>query len=860
MRLIKFFIVIIVSLLVPVVAGAQSAVDVTEPPEPTPFPISGMVTDSLSGKAMTYVNVVLKSGGDAMLTDKKGRFEFKNVMPGDSLIITSLGYLKKRVPVSLFASGKRVKIPMSPSTTQLQEVVVTKKKKQKYSKKNNPAVELMERIRASYESHDPHLQPFYNYDKYEKIVLSLNDFHKENAGWLAKRLHPIDDFIDTARTTGLPILNISVRDKASSHISSRVPYRMKDVVKGFRSAGIDQTFDQENIQIMLEDVFRDIDIFGNDIIVMQNRFVSPLSRIAADYYKFFLGDTVVNDGKRFVELIFVPHNPQSFSFNGSLYVDIDSPDPFINRVEMRIPKALNLNFVKNIFVEQTFERDRLGSYHKTSDDMSVELQLISGVQGFYANRHTDYTNFNYQQTADYEPYLMLDGDIATVENFDKRDDEFWRDWRASRVSDKEISVENLSARIDAVPLFKWVRRGIKLLVTGYIPTGNPSKFDIGPVNTMISANTLEGARFRLGGMTTAALSPHWFARGYGAWGTKDHRWKYHAEVEYSFNAKKNHSREWPMHSIRAEHTYDLDMLGQHYLFTNADNIFLSIKRKENILGTYRQRTMLTYFYEHACGLTLSAGIKAERQQGTRYLPFVDGYGISHRRYWQSALFVDVTFAPGAKFVQTASNRLPVNMDNWTFRLTHEYGPKGMFGADFTTNKTEVSVQKRFWFSSFGYLDMIAKGGKVWSRVQYPALPWPNANLSYTIQQESYSLMNPMEFAMDSYLSWDLTYWLNGLIFNRIPYFNELKLREVVNFKGVWGHLSRRNNPEYCDALYRFPEDSHSIAMRDTPYMEISVGIDNILSIIRLDYVWRLSYRNTPGAPNGGLRVALHFSF
>ena len=62
---------------------------------------------------------------------------------------------------------------------------------------------------------------------------------------------------------------------------------------------------------------------------------------------------------------------------------------------------------------------------------------------------------------------------------------------------------------------------------------------------------------------------------------------------------------------------------------------------------------------------------------------------------------------------------------------------------------------------------------------------PNANLSYLIQQGSYSLMNPMEFINDSYASWDLTYFANGILFNRIPLVKYMKLREVISFKGMF---------------------------------------------------------------------------
>lgn len=746
--------------------------------------------------------------------------------------------------------------------TQLEEVVVTTKMKSKYSKKNNPAVDLMEDIRQAARRHDPDGEPRYSYDKYEKMVLSLNDFDRNSSQWLSKKLNPIEDFIDTAFITRKPVLNLSFREKFSTRLHTRGPDCRKEVVKGFRSFGADDFIDQENVQVMLEDVLREVDIYGNDIALMQNRFVSPLSRIAADYYKFYLGDTIPTpQGGKGVELIFVPHNPESFSFNGSLYVDItDRTEPFIYKVEMRIPKALNLNFVSNIFMEQTFHRDERGKRHKNRDRMGLELRLVEGIQGFYALRDTYYSGFSFADSPDFADYMDIAGESVNLPGYKSRSDVFWDSARPVPLPEPQENVSHLSQRMNQSKALYWGRKFINLLVTGYVPTGKPSKVDIGPLNTMISANTIEGARFRVGGITTADLSKHVFARGYVAYGTKDHKWKYNAELEYSFLSKKKHSREFPMHSVRLESSYNLDMIGQHYLFTNADNVFLSLKRKENTLGTYRLENKLSYIYEHASGLSLTAGLKWERQESTPWMPFVDGYGHWRKRYSQSAFFVDLQYAPGAKFVQTSSYRLPVNMDNWVFRLSHEYAPRGFLGADFTTNKTEFCVKKRFWFSSFGYLDCIVKGAKMWSKVYYPTLTWPNANLSYTIQPESYSLMNPMEFASDTYAEWDITYWLNGLLFNRIPLVNKLKLREVINFKGLWGHLSDRNNPAKNPDLLRFPALSCARPMGNMPYMEISAGIDNILSILRVDYVWRLSYRHTPNAPDSGVRVALHFSF
>ena len=88
----------------------------------------------------------------------------------------------------------------------------------------------------------------------------------------------------------------------------------------------------------------------------------------------------------------------------------------------------------------------------------------------------------------------------------------------------------------------------------------------------------------------------------------------------------------------------------------------------------------------------------------------------------------------------------------------------------------------------------------------------------------------------------------------------MKLREVFSFRGIYGRLSNKNNPEFNNDLFRFPLETRCKPMEKKPYMEIGVGLDNIFTILRLDYVWRLTYRDTPGADKSGLRVQLHFTF
>lgn len=429
----------------------------------------------------------------------------------------------------------------------------------------------------------------------------------------------------------------------------------------------------------------------------------------------------------------------------------------------------------------------------------------------------------------------------------------------------------MMARLRQVPLYRYGERFLKLMVVGYVPTGNPSKFDFGPLNTTLSGNSVEGLRVRAGGITTANLSRHFFARGYVAYGTRDQRWKYRGEVEYSFNRKRYHSREFPIHSIRLEHQYDIDQLGQHYMFTNPDNMFLALKRGSNHLITYLRHTTATYQLELANNFSTTVTASSRRMEPGPWVPLLTTAGQSLSHYTQNRASITLRYAPGEKFYQTKSARIPINLDPWVFVLTHTYGPENALGNRFGINRTEISIQKRFWFSAFGFADVIVKGAREWGRTAYTNLLSPNANLSYTIQPESFALTDPMEFLGDTGLQWDLTYWANGALFNYIPLLKKLKLREVIAFRGWWSRLSDKNNPmvELSDIssgksidnpLLLWPDYVLATPMHSRPYMEMSAGIDNLLKCLRVDYVWRLNYRDTPGVSRSGLRVSLHVTF
>ena len=767
----------------------------------------------------------------------------------------------------------------------LQELVVGRKK-ERYSKKNNPAVELMRRVRRNRDMHNPAKNSeHYSYDRYDKMVIGLNDYRGYSDYEMIRQLGEMMDadksgksgksgkkskdsrqkreiitsLVDTAVWTGKRILDLSLKEKLSTRIFSGRGAASKEIVRAQKSDGIDRKFDKDFTRVFFEQILRDVDIYDQEITVLQTKFVSPLSALGADFYKYHIEDTVLIGTDRCVELSFSPRNPESAGFNGRLYIPADDSVKYVRRALLRIPKAANVNYVSDFYLSQNYIRDAEGNTHKTLDDLVLELSIIPKTQGLYLARQTRYDNFSYHRRRDLGRFYSKIGDTFDLEESDGRDGPYWDTHRMLPLSFAEGKLSGSGSPYSHIRLVWWLEKATEILVTGYVKTGRDSKFDIGPIDTFFTYNSTEGVRLNLGGMTTANLSRRFFARGYVGYGFRDGKPKYSGEVEYSFVDKRYHSREFPVNSLRASYTYDIYKIGENGIFGNRDNILTSIRRVHSRLDTYRRLATLEYNIEWRNNLSLHASVNAIRQEDSPYVKFIDGFGNSVGHYNENYLRLALSWQPGRKLTQTQRGRYEMNPDKTVVQISHEIGPKGLLGSDYTMNLTEIMLRRRQSLSMFGTIDAMLLGGKLWSQVQFPELLWQNANVSYTMRKGSYALLNPMEFAMDEYLSLDFTWYLNGLIFNRIPLVKKARLREVFTFKGFMGHLSRRNNPEYNENLYRFP-DAATQPMGKTPYMEIGVGIDNILTFIRLDYIWRLSYRDTPGAPNSGLRVSFHFSF
>lgn len=832
--------------------------------------IQGVVTDSLTNEPIPYLSVFYEGKGVGSITDNDGNYKVETRKGWNKLTFSAVGYVTKVVNI-IPGVTKNLNVRMRPDDIMLDEVVV-KPKREKYSRKNNPAVELMKKVIAHKKNNKLSENDYYQYNKYQKITMSLNDVTPEMLEkGMCKKMPFLKDQIELCEETNKFILPISVDETASQKIYRKHPKSEKTIIKGMSSTGVNELFATgDMLSTVLKDVFTDVNIYDNDIRLLQYPFISPISSSdAISFYKFYIMDTTFVDKDKCFHLTFVPNNSQDFGFTGHLYVLADSSYT-VKKCTMNLPKKSGVNFVDNMDIIQEFEQLPNGEWVLKTDDMIVEMTLMKIMQGFQIRRTTRYSDYAFDEL----PQQLFKRKGAEIKEADAmmRGDDFWNQYRPVPLTQTESSMDMLVKRLEQMPGFKYVIFVLKAFIENFVETGtkeHPSKVDIGPVNTMISNNYIDGLRLRMSAQTTANLNPHLFFKGYYAYGFKDHRSKYMGEVEYSFNKKEYLPREFPKNSITFSYQYDVMSPTDKFLKTDKDNVFVSFKTSTVDQMSYVRNIALKYENETQFGLKTTVEVKHSTDEPTGGLAYItnDDQKTLVPEIQTMEASLAFRYAPGETFVNTKQRRIPVSFDAPVFTLSHTAGFKGVLGGEYNYNLTEIGLYKRFWFSSWGKIDMFVKGGAQWNKVPFPLLIMPAANLSYILQRETFNLINNMEFLNDRYASLDVSWDLNGKIFNRIPLLKKLKWREAIGFKMLYGHLTDKNNPMKHPGdseLFLFPtrdgRPTSFVMDPKTPYMECSVGIHNIFKILHIDYVRRLNYLDHPDANKWGVRFMVMMTF
>ncbi|HLX93994.1 MAG TPA: DUF5686 family protein [Puia sp.] len=831
--------------------------------------ITGTVRDAVTRQPLSGVSVYIR-GSKGISTDSMGNYTIQSSREMIPLIFSIVDYRDQTIMIKKNEnrSLRQLDVFLDPSTAVLKNFTVVSKKKPKYHNRDNPAVEFIRHVIENKEKNRPTHYDYLEYEKYEKLQVSLSKVSvKITNSKLFKNYRFLLQNVDTAKVEGKSLVPVYLEEKLSDDYYMRSPERTKSFVLGNKKVDYGDFIDTRGVGTFLKRFYEDIDIYANNISLFTNTFLSPISESAPAFYMYFIRDTIVDDsGRKLLQMYFTPRNTGDLLFRGTMFVTLDGTYA-IQKLSMTVSKSSNLNFVRELRVEQEFIRGFDGRYNIAKSDVLAEAGISKQKGGgIFGERAISYKNYQFNLK---HPDDFYNGAKEIIlDNAEKQKDSFWSAHRHDTLTVAESKVYKNIDSLTGMSSYKRLLRIINLVLAGY---GTFDKFEIGPAGSFYSFNPIEGFRLRFGGRTTPGLSKRIYFETYAAYGFKDEKWKGYLGVTYSLNNKSIYA--YPLNYIRVSAQRETKIPGEELQFVEEDNFFLSFKRGNNDFWLYNDYYRFDYVHELPSHFSYSFGLKYWRQQpagAIQYTKIVNSDSINIPAVTTSELSMTLRWAPNEQFYQGRVYRTPIINKYPIFTFRYGVGVKGLFGGEYNYHNLGLRIEKRFYYPQLGYTDAVFEGGYIFGQLPYPLLTIHHANQTYAYQLNSYNLMNFMEFVSDHFASATFDHHFNGFIFNRVPLLRKLKLREVVSAKFLFGALRSENdpaknpnNPNIFQFLKNANGQPETFPLNDGPYIEGSVGVSNIFKLLRVDLVKRFSYLNPPHLiTNGGIgvRALVRFDF
>ncbi len=816
--------------------------------------IKGTVTDANTGEPVPFVYVLLKGTTVGTVTDNQGKYSIRTNAVAAEVRFSYIGY-EAETRTIVKGEEQIIDISLKLSSITLSEVTV-KPGKREYSNKNNPAVELIEKVIEHKDQNRQEFFGFLEYEKYEKTLLALSNIPDSLRQAKAfEKYKFIFDNTDTTRRISKNVLPIFIQETISDYYYRKEPEATKEIILATKTVNLQEYLDNKGVVANLDHLFQNIKIYDNEILFMTNRFLSPLARSAPAFYRYYITDTLLVKDIRCIRLFFEPRNKSDFLFHGDLYITMDSSYA-VRGIDMGMNRNINIDWINDLSIKQDFEMFGKNLWLLSKEEISIDAGVVQDQPGLYAQRTVSYRNYTVNNHIDDKVFR---GPV-TSESIDPMSDnpDFWNINRHVPLTRSEGAIYSMVDSINKVPAFRRQMVFVMLLTTQFLDLG---KFEIGPLGNTYSFNPVEGSRFRAGGRTTTDFSRKTTLDGYLAYGTRDNDFKYNAGITYSLTPRTIY--QFPVKSVRLSYQKDIVLPGQEYRFAYRDNFFLSFTRGENDKFLMNNTLRFEFLNEYENHFSYLLGFNLTRQQPLGSLSFdYDGDVTTPDNVNSiniSETFLNLRYAPNETFYQQKLYRDRFPSKYPVIQLNTAFGVKALYN-DYDYLRLQMNISRRFYISIIGYTDVALEAGKIFGTVPYPLLFIHTANQTYAYQSNSYNLMNYLEFVSDKYASLNIDHQFNGFIFNKVPLLKRLKFREIITCKVLFGGLGTNNNPDNNEDLFHFPVDSNNMpitfSLENKPYVEAGIGLSNILRVFRVDLIKRFTYLDQPGISSFGFRVQL----
>jgi hypothetical protein len=806
--------------------------------------VGGRVVDE-KNEPIAFANVILKGSKEGVITDDNGNFYFESEGNYELLIVSFVGYDSVQIKLAP-GLNKDLKIVLK-SGVSLDEVTVYTGKT---SKKNNPAIDILRKIWERRRKNGLKMFKQYQYDKYEKVEFDLNTI---DSAFMKNKVFKGMEFvfkqIDTSKISGKSFLPIFINETLSQVYGDNPSKKVKEITTANKNSGLGSG---EGVNTFIKDLYADYDIYNNYLKFFDKDFVSPLSRTGINVYNYVLADSMYIDNKWCYNIIYYPRRKNELTFKGDFWVN-DSTFA-VKKINLEASKSANINWVKEIYIEQEFEVMNDSVFLLTRDYMMSDFSFSKKeeAKGVYGKRTTLYKNHQFDQPKDDKFYKQ---EVNFYDNsVYNKSDEFWEENRFENLNKNEAGIYKMLDTLKEVPRFKRIYSLASILGSGYIEIPK-WKMDFGPIFSTFGYNDVEGQRIRIGGRTYFGSNDTWRIQGYTAYGFEDEQFKYGISGRWMVNPNKrvilSAGNRRDVEQMGVSLTTSNDVLGRSFassaLFASGVNNQLTSVNLTTLgfeMEPFKNFTFQTNF-------TYRTLKSASSDFSLDYYTDATQTKINNQ-VRQSEINIIAEFTPNRKTVGYGVDRLDVDFNYARFFVSYSNGIKGVLQSDFNYQKLQLYYRQPTLIGGFGRLFTTLETGKIFGAVPLGLMGVIPGNQSWFVIENTYNLLDYYDFVADEYASMHLEHHFNGRLFSRIPYLRKLNLREIIGIKAVYGRVSEDNKMLNASGLqYVAP---------DNVYWEYNAGIGNIFKVLRLDCAWRGNYLEMPNARKFAVRASFGFYF
>jgi hypothetical protein len=804
--------------------------------------VSGTVVDK-SNQPIPFANVVFKGSNEGVVSNEDGRFYLESIKTYNALVITSVGFSDREV--TLVKSVNYNFVVQLNEVESLKEVVIFSGKT---SKKDNPALDILRKIWERKRKNGLHLFNQYQMEKYEKVEFDMNTI---DSAFMKNKIFKGMEFIfkqvDTSRITGKTYLPMFINESLSDVYGDNKLKKTKEKLKANKNSGFSSN---QQILSFVNDLYSEYDIYDNHLTFFDKSFTSPLSKTGIDVYNYVLRDSAYVDKKWCYNILFYPRRKNELTFKGDFWVN--DTTFAIKKINMAVTKSANINWVKDIYIEQEFEVMNDSVFILTKDYMMSDFALNKKEKskGVYGKRTTFYQNHQFDKekpVSFYKEEVNFKDDAVY-----KKSDEYWQENRFENLSKDELGVYKMLDTLQTVKKFKQLYNLVSILGSGYVQFGH---FDFGPIFSSFGINEVEGIRLRVGGRTYFGPNDTWRLQGYTAYGFDDDKFKYGLSGKWMIN-KENRiilsgGNRRDVEQIGASLTTTNDVLGRSYassaLFTTGSNGKLTNINLSNVALEIEPVKNLTFQTGFSYRTLVSASTNFSLDYYTDAAKTITKSDVK-----QSEVNLQVEYTPNRKTIGYGVERDLADSPYSRFFVNYSHGFKGLLDSDFKYERLQLYYKQPIIIGPLGRSNVIVELGKTFGTIPLGLMSVIPGNQTYFTIDNTFSNLNFYEFVTDQYATFQWDHNFNGRLFSRIPFMRKLNWREIIGIKGVYGTISNENRAINASGLiYNAPEK---------PYWEYNAGIGNIFKVFRIDFSWRGNYRDLPGTNNFSIKGSFGFYF